>query len=403
MLFVSYSPLCASFHRRLTYSLLVALFGLPVAAQSVSITSPANNSSGISAVRITASTTGWISSDHLEIWDNNTKLGNVFASSVNNVIVLPNGSHSTTVNLVNSSGSVVAGSSVNYQVAENCINSSTEQCNFDHQAIDNTQNDCSPPPEDKWVANPCGTGIQGTGGTNPLSTSIQSLTETGTLPDIGNTTLDGQSLYLEEMQGSGGYSNVIFKADTPTLATATDSNWVMDQYVYLPNPAAHQAFEIDAQYVWNNIWTKFYTECAFNYNGDGTGYWAVYTVNVDGSEGWMFLNNKNGAPNLPCNRSQFALPWAGSSDPSFTGWHHIVWTFKRGTSPEGYAIFVSLTFDGTTTTLNYAPTTQTGGSAGNIGDFAALIQLDGSKNPNPPNSYPKVDVYVNELNITHTP
>src|ERR1035437_2470082 len=137
MLFVSYSPLCASFHRRLTYSLLVALFGLPVAAQSVSITSPANNSSGISAVRITASTTGWISSDHLEIWDNNTKLGNVFASSVNNVIVLPNGSHSTTVNLVNSSGSVVAGSSVNYQVAENCINSSTEQCNFDHQAIDN--------------------------------------------------------------------------------------------------------------------------------------------------------------------------------------------------------------------------------------------------------------------------
>jgi hypothetical protein len=72
-----------------------------------------------------------------------------------------------------------------------------------------------------------------------------------------------------------------------------------------------KAFEIDAQYVWNNIWTKFYTECAFNYNGDGTGYWAVY----DGSADWMFLNNKNGAPNLPCNRSQFALPWAGSSDP----------------------------------------------------------------------------------------
>jgi hypothetical protein len=64
---------------------------------------------------------------------------------------------------------------------------------------------------------------------------------------------------------------------------------------------------------------------------------------------------------------------------------------------------VSLTFDGTTTTLNYAPTAQTGGSAGNNGDFAALIQLDGSKNPNPPNSYPKVDVYVNELKITHTP
>jgi hypothetical protein len=399
MLFVSYSHLCVLFRRRLAYSLLVTLFGLPAAAQSVSITSPANNSSGISAVRITASTTGWISSDHLEIWDNNTKLGNVFASSVNNVIVLPTGSHSTTVNLVSSTGTVLAGNSVNYQVAENCINSSTEQCNFDHQAIDNAQNNCAPPQENKWVANPCGPGIQGTGGINPISTSIQSITESGTLPDLGNTTLDGQSLYLEEMQGSGGYSNVLFKADTPTLATATDANWVMDQYVYIPNPAAHQAFEIDVQYVWNNIWTKFYTECAFNQNGNGTGYWAVY----NGTAGWAFLNGQNGAPNLPCNRSQFALPWAGSGDPTFTGWHHIVWTFKRGTSPEGYAIFVSLTFDGTTTTLNYAPTTQTGGAAGNNGDFAALIQLDGSKNPNPPNSYPQVDVYVNELNITHTP
>lgn len=399
MLSVNTSQKCVFFQKRLASCLLLALFGLPAAAQSVTITSPTSSSTSISGVRITASTSGYISSDHLEIWDNNTKLGNVFASSVNNVIVLPNGSHSTTVNLVSSSGTVLAAKSVSYTVAETCTDSSTVQCNFDQQGIDNTQNDCSPPEEDKWVANPCGAGIQGTGGIDPTSTDIVATTETGTIPDLGNTTLNGQSLYLEETQGSGGYSNVIFKADTPTVATANDSNWVMDEYVYLPNPSSFQAFEIDAQYVWDNIWTKFYTECAFNANGNGTGYWAVY----DGSAGWAFLNGENGAPNLPCNRSQFALPWSGSGDSSFTGWHHIVWTFKRGTSPEGYAIFVSLTFDGTTTSLNYAPTTETGGSAGNNGDFSALVQLDGADNPNPPNSYPTVVSYINELNITHTP
>jgi len=399
MLWLNTSQKCAFFQKRLASCVLLALFGLPAAAQSVTITSPASSSTSISGVRITASTSGYISSDHLEIWDNNTKLGNVFASSVNNVIVLPNGSHNTTVNLVSSSSTVLATKSVSYTVAESCTDSSTVQCNFDHQGIDNTQNDCSPPQEDKWVANGCGAGIQGTGGIDPTSTDIVATTESGTLPDLGETTLNGQSLYLEETQGSGGYSNVIFNADTPTLATAEDSNWVMDEYVYLPNPSSYQAFEIDAQYVWDSIWTKFYTECAFNSNGNGTGYWAVY----DGSAGWAFLNGQNGAPNLPCNRSQFALPWTGSGDSSSTGWHHIVWTFKRGTSPEGYAIFVSLTFDGTTTTLNYAPTTETGGSAGNNGDFSALVQLDGADNPNPPNDYPTVVAYINELNITHTP
>ena len=59
--------------------------------------------------------------------------------------------------------------------------------------------------------------------------------------------------------------------------------------------------------------------------------------------------------------------------------------------------YTSLQFDGTTYTLNYTPTYDTPGSAGNNGDFAALVQLDGTSNENLSPS-----VYVNELNITHT-
>jgi hypothetical protein len=398
--------------------IIAALVGLTIAcaAQSVTITSPAPNSTSPSAVLITSSATGWSSSDHLEVWDSvpglgGTKLGNVPSSSESAVYVLPSGSHTTTVNLVvNSTGQILAGNSVTYTVAESCTTSSTAQCNMDQLGIDNTQNDCNPPIEDLWVANPCGSGVQGSGGTDPTSTNIVAVTESSPYSDTG-LTLNGQSLHLSETQGSGGYSNVLFKANAPTSnwTTSTQSNWTLDAYVYLPNPNAHQAFEIDAQYVSNNgVWTKFYTECAFN-QSSGTGFWEVY-----GGPGfpWVNLNGKtvtiNGQPvtppNVPCNRSQFALPWSGG--PSMTGWHHIVWTFKRNSNSngDGYPTFVSLQFDGQTTTLNFTPTTQNSGTGeGDKGDFAALVQLDGVSNPNPPNNYPTVDVYVNEFNILHTP
>lgn len=385
MFLISSLRWCAFLQRRLMYWLAIILFGLPAAA-TVTITSPAGNSDSISAVRITASATNEGSSfDHLEIWDTNganggVKLGNVFATTVNAVYVLPNGVHATTVNAVTSSGVILDGSSVNYTVAENCSDSNTAQCNFDQLGIANPQWNCSPPQEALWTGNPCA--AQGPGSTEPASISIQAVTETGTLKDSGNFTLNGKSLHLSETQNSAGYSNVLFKADTPTPTTTLDSNWVLDAYVNIPDPNAHQAFEIDTQYVWGGIWTKFYTECAFNIN-NGTGYWAVF----GGSNGWAFLNGQNGAPNLPCNRSQFS-----------TGWHHIVWTFKRASA--GYAEYVSLTFDGQTTSLNnYVPTQQTG-TGQNQGNFSALIQLNGSQNAS---QYPVVDAYVNELNITHTP
>jgi hypothetical protein len=394
--------------------LLVLTFtAIHVLAQSVTITSPTSGSTSISAVKIASSASGYTSSDHLEVWDNGTKLGNISASSENAVYVLPNGSHTTTVNLVvSSTGHVLTGSSVTYTVAESCTTSSTVYCNFDQLPVDNTQNDCNPAIEAKWVANPCGAGVQGSGGTDPSSTNIEAITESGTLPDSGNDTLNGQSIYLKETQGSGGLSNVLFKANAPTgdWTTATDTNWVMDAYVYLPNPSAHQAFEIDTQYVSpDGVWTKFYTECAFNISS-GTGYWAVY----GGSTApWVFLNGQsqevNGQfitpPTVPCNRSQFALPWSGG--PSGTGWHHIVWTFQRGTNSqaEGYPIFVSVTVDNQTWNLsNFTPAYQNAGTGeGDKGDFAALIQLDGVSNPNPPNNFPTVDVYVNEFNVTHNP
>jgi hypothetical protein len=376
----------------------LALLSLPVFAGNVHITSPIASSTSISAVRITASANE-SESFHLEIWDNGYKLGNVFANSVNGIYVLPSGSHDLTVTAVESSGVVLDKSSVSYKVAENCTPSSTVECGLELNEVDNTQSDCDPASNDGWVANPCGPGIQGVNGRDPISTEIHSTSETGTIPDQGNLTLNGMSVYLSETRDSDP-SNVLFRAQSPKSASAStvDSNWTMDEYVYLPDPAAHQAFEVDAQYSIDGIWTKFYTECAFNIDA-GTGYWGVFDTETGG---WIFLNGKSQGgqtpPKVPCDRSQFAQPWSGSTNPSFTGWHHIVWTFVR--KSDGTVTFKSLTFDANTTQINFTPDSKTGGTVNDNGDFSALVQLDGVDNPD--GKYDTVDAYVDELNITHT-
>lgn len=401
---VSPSRLCAFLYPRLTYLLPLVLYSFPVAAQSVTITSPANNSTSPSAVQITAYASNEPSSfDHYEIWDTNGSLGGYKLGTVpktstpNAVYVLPNGTHTLSVLAVTAaggSGGVLNQASVTFTVAESCTDSSSVQCNFDQQGIQSPQSNCNPPQEALWVGNPCG--AQGSGTTEPESISISQPTESNPIPDAGNTTLNGKSLLLSETQASGGYSNVIFIAYSPTTTgSTTDSHWVLDEYVYLPDPSANQALELDAYYVIDNVWTSFTTQCAFIYNGE-PGYWAVY----GGNGGWAYLDGTNGAPNVPCTTSLFSTPWPNSSDPSFTGWHHIVWNFVRNdnSNGNGYVTYTSLQFDGTTYNLNYTPTYETPGPASNNGDFAALVQLDGTANTslNP-------QVYVNELNITHTP
>lgn len=395
---------------RLACFTAATLLTIPAIAQ-VTITSPANGSTSISAVTIaaTASNEGG-SFGHMEVWDNGYKLGDVFNTSVNAVYVLPSGQHTITVNAVTANGTVLNGESIPFTVAENCTTSTSVQCDFDQQGIDNTQMDCNPPQEVLWVANPCGQGIQGQGGSEPTATNIEAISESGAIPDQNNTTLNGHSLYLSETQGAGGYSNVIFEALSPQKAPTSpvESHWTLDEYVHLPDPYAHQAFEVDAQYVVNGIWTKFYTQCAFNMSaapdGTGQGYWAVFDTNTGG---WLYLNGKsqNGSPvppTVPCTQDQFAQPWAysgtgHSTNPTFTGWHHIVWNFVRNS--DGSVTFASLTFDGTTTTLNFSPPSGTGGSVTNNGDFNPLIQLDGNKNTS--GNYDTVDAYADEINITH--
>jgi hypothetical protein len=367
-------------------------------SSKVSISSPASGATDTSAVRITASTTE-SGSSHLEMWDNGYKLGAVSAKSVNGVYVLPSGSHTLIVQAIGSSGTVLNKESVSFKVANKCTTSSTVQCNLDQEPIDDTQANCDPPPGAKWVANPCGQGVQGASGKDPEVTKIQAAGTSGTIPDLGNTSLDGHSVHLSEIRGSG-WSNVLFRAQSPSSASANsvNSHWTLDGYVYLPNPSAHQAFELDAQYTINGVWTKFYTECAFNEN-NGTGHWAVFDTETGG---WIFLNGKkqNGQtpPNVPCDRSYFKQPWSGSSKPSFTGWHHIAWTFVRNSG--GTVTFKTLTLDGKTTQVNFSPKSAPGGYESSNGNYSALIQLDGANNTD--GLYDTVDVYVDELSLTHT-
>ncbi len=364
----------------------------------VSISSPVAGSTSISAVRMTASASqSGIS--YLEIWDNGYKLGQVPSSSVNGVYVLPSGSHTLTIQAIGNSGTVLSKDSVSFSVANKCTNSSSVQCNLDQEVIDNTQFKCNPPPTANWVANPCGSGVQGSGGQDPQRTNIAAATETGTIPDQGNTSLDGHSVHLSETRGSN-WSNVLFRVQTPSPASETsiDSNWTLDAYVHLSNPSAHQAFEVDTQYTVDGIWTKFYTECAFNQN-NGTGYWGVFDTETGG---WIFLNGQtqNGqtTPAVRCDRSQFTQPWSGASNPSFTGWHHIVWSFGRNSN--GTVTFKTVTVDATTTQVNFTPKSSPGGFESDNGNFSALIQLDGVINPD--GLYNTVDAYVDEMSLTHT-
>src|SRR6478735_9618028 len=237
---------------------------------TVTITSPAGNSSSINAVRVTASATNEGSSfTHLEVWDNGTKLGDVVATSVNAIYVLPNGAHTTTVNAVTATGMVLDGNSISYTVSAPCSNSNTVQCGFDELGSTNPQISCSPPGgAGLWSGNPCV--AQGPGSSQPASASIQTITEGSPLQDNAHT-LDGKSLHLSETQASVGLSNILFKADTPTPTSTLQSNWTLDMYVNMPNPNAHIAFEVDVQYVWGGFWTKMYTECAFD-----KGLWGVF-------------------------------------------------------------------------------------------------------------------------------
>jgi hypothetical protein len=371
----------------------------PSGSGGVNIISPAPGATSISAVQIAASDNdGSVAA--LQIWDNGYKLGQVSSQNVSGVYVLPSGSHVLTVLAVDNNGSTLSSNSVNYTVAEDCSQAGNAPCDLDQIGINNAQNQCNPQIESAWVANPCGGGVQGNGGSVPKSTLIESVQENGGLADQNNRTLNGNSLHLEEVQG-GSWSNVLFRGTTPSPlpAQAVNSHWRMDEYVYLPNPAAHQAFEVDAQYTANGIWSKFYTECAFNIN-DGTGYWAVFDSNTGG---WIFLNGQvqggQRPPVVPCNRSQFAQPWPGSSNPSFTGWHHIAWTFVR--NPNGTVTFQTLTFDAVTTQVNFTPNSGTGGNVSDNGNYSALVQLDGMNNDSGQNSV--VEAYVSEVHLTSTP
>lgn len=358
----------------LTLCLFAASF---VSAQVVTILSPLPSTNIPSAVNISASTPALTGFNHLEIWDNGTKLGNVFSNVANAVYVLPSGAHSTTVNAVTATGQIKATGHVSYTISEFCTTSSTAQCDFDQLAENNPFGFCGNAPHvPLWTGDACV--AQGVGSTLPYSFNALSST----------TSLNGQSILFTEQ--NAGYSNVLFAAYSPNPTTELDSHWVLDFYVYLPVVEEHQAVEFDLQYVWGGFWTKFYTECAFNIS-NGTGFWGVFS----GGNGWTFLDGTVGKPYVPCNRSQFSLPWSGG--PNTTGWHHIVWTFTRNLS--GYATYTSLVFDGTTYILNYTPTTFVN-TGNNQGDFSALVQLDGAQSQT---TYPTVQSYVNELNITHTP
>ncbi|HTD24126.1 MAG TPA: Ig-like domain-containing protein [Terriglobales bacterium] len=321
--------------------------------QTVTITAPANNSNQNNSVLVTASAVSPSAIDHLEVWDATygAKLGDSPGNTVNTAYNLAqNGSHTIVVQSI-SSGTfqILAKSQVIVTVngtSSGCINSANVYCDFD-----NSSNVWS---VDKRAA-------QGPGSTQPVV--------------AGYNHPDNKSVKFYETDI--GYSNVLFGQEAPQSSWNTSSEedfWTLDESVNVFNPAGTQAFETDAQYVWKNAWTMFYTECDLT-----QGYWNVYGGDVNGGGTWQPLDgttkdaNSNIPPLLTCSRDGSDSMKNGLQ----AGWHHIVWKFQR--SPEGFAIFHSFAFDDKAEVLlnNYAPTTFHRTVTCCDGDFGALIQLGG--------------------------
>lgn len=388
----------------------IASIGIPAMAQ-VTVTSPTNGSDTSSAVRVTASENEGSSFNHFEFWDNGSKLGDSFQTSVNGTFVFPNGSHTLSVLAVTANGQVLAQTNVNFTVVESCSGSS--MCNWDQVKIESTTPGCPPTETQKtsgWVVDDCvADGIQGD--QPPTSVNMEQPTSSGTIADQNELDLNGKSLNVSEQQSGSGYSNAQFLTGriNSTVEANQPTQWTLDTYVYLPNVLANQALEVDMDLVEGGYWTKFYTNCAFNQSaaGDGTGKGVWQVAGSGGSWTNLLTNSSDPSSTIPCTQDQFMNPWSVASGsvetgtghsaaPGFTGWHHIVWKFARGTN--GAAIYKSLTVDSQTWTFSFQPNS-TGVSAGNNGYVGPVIQIDGNKVTN--GNYTDVEAYANEINISY--
>ncbi|HWR35301.1 MAG TPA: Ig-like domain-containing protein [Clostridia bacterium] len=155
--------------------------------------------------------------------------------------------------------------------------------------------------------------------------------------------LDGNSAKFF-LGGSTSFSHGLWWRRMSSNSTAT--HFVFDMYYYMNNPSASQGLEFAANQSKDNKWYKFSTQCTW------------------GKNEWRVWDSKNGGwvgTGIACNR------------PPAYSWQHVTFEYARS---NGKAVFVSITVNGKKSYPNKSFYPQAKSGNGSVGIH---FQLNGNR------------------------
>ena len=192
------------------------------------------------------------------------------------------------------------------------------------------------------------TGCAG-GGSNAVYRMIQG---------VASPSLDGAAAQFF-VGGTTPFSHGLWWKRLGSNTTAT--NFVLDMYYYIKEPAKSQGLEFAVNQLKDNKWYKFSTQCTW------------------GSNQWRLWNSKDGgwvSSGVACVR------------PAPNTWTHVIFEYAR---QNGKAVFVSITVNGKKNYVNKSFYPQSKSGSGSVGMH---FQLNGNSKQD--------DYYVwaDKMNVT---
>ena len=309
---------------RLGIALVCAsLISIPAFAGSVTISSPANNSSTGTSIRVTASATSTSAITLMQIYVDGTKKYELKASKLDTSMSVAAGSHRITVQAKDSAGSWFK-NVVSFTASSTSTGTAASKTFYNIDQMTGWQS-CS---------SCAGWGGDGASVTHSYKQNISS------------PSLDGRSMEFF-LGGTTPYSNALWWKQLGGNDWAT--NFVLEMRYYVKNPAAIQALEFDVNQTRKaeGKWYIFGTQCVMK----GTRRWDVYDP----------YNRKWVPTTIPCEV------------PKAYTWQNLVLEFKR-TSSSG-TTFVAVTINGMKHYFNKTYKAR-GGSSSTVN---AAFQMDGDK------------------------
>jgi hypothetical protein len=325
--------------RSLAVSVVVLIASVMVFGQGVNLISPAGNRTVNSPVRVVAAFPRTAQIASITVTVDNTDVheaGAVTPLDLN--LPISQGHHLITVNAVQDDGTEISASrwvdvaapSVPTNTLATATTSSTSlvYANIEQKS--------------GWYTYP----DQG----NPVCSSKPSI--------ISSPSLDGTSgqFYLGPR---GQFNNCLWPILLGSSTTAT--HFTLDAHYRLSNPSYPQGVEFSSNKHVGTKWYKFSVQCSY--------YKGIFSV-------WDTAGGKWVATSIPCKR------------PAANSWDHL--TVNTAVS-NGKALFLSLTFNGVTHTINqsFYPITKSSSYS-----FGVHFQMDGNRAGN------AYDTYVDQLTFT---